>query len=784
MNLYPFLPLTAFFIHLTLFFYVLYKNPVSKLNIIFSFVAISLATWGVGDFLVFSSSTPQQAVFWDKVSTIGTVLTGVFLLQFFLFFTNTKPKKIIYILYLFAPILIFFALTTDFISGSAQLFYWGYGTTGGILYAPLALYVILCIFLGLFFCYRFYSYTKSFRKKMQAKILLISIGFSFIIGIATEALPTIFGLEVMHLTSTFSTFTSIGIAYNIIKYKLMTPIIFSIRKKMFAAFLITLFFISVIGFCGYYMLTQTNNLNRKIIEDEQPIMTAISEIYTDLTLSRMKLDQYIATGNKVYLQDIDSLFENVKKNFIFIENKFHNEKEELKIVYDIKNVFEDYKNFIESLVVFYEKNPHETQTILYKKTKIDALLENALLIKIKKLHEIQEKRILVLMKENQEIVGIYFLIIISLIFLLIFFGALTSILIIKSITNPIIKMVKFTEHIKKGEFGEIIEIKSDDEIGILANTLNKMSLELKKYYQKIKQHEEELEKKVEERTRDLNQKVKDLMEMKTAMLNMMEDMDEANKKLMEAQKQLEKSFKELKELDKKKDEFISIAAHELKTPLTSIHGFAQLLQSENVIKDKEKRNKYLKIMESESKRLANLVNNILNLSRIDLGTIKLSYEEIDIEKLVREIFLEMEKPIKEKGLEGECEIEKRLPKVITDKEKLTEILINLINNAIKYTPKGKIKVKVFKEKDNIHFVVKDTGIGIAKEHQEKIFERFYQVDSSYTREAGGTGLGLAICKEYLQLLGGTIWVESELGKGSEFHFTIPIKGPGPIHKKE
>jgi signal transduction histidine kinase len=165
------------------------------------------------------------------------------------------------------------------------------------------------------------------------------------------------------------------------------------------------------------------------------------------------------------------------------------------------------------------------------------------------------------------------------------------------------------------------------------------------------------------------------------------------------------------------------------------------------------------------------------LSRIDLGTLKLTYEDINLYSLVETIKSEADIKIKARGLKSEYELEKKLPKIITDREKLTEILLNLLDNAAKYTNKGTITTKIFKEGENTHFIVKDTGIGIPKEAQPKMFERFYQVDSSQTRKAGGTGLGLALSKEYVNTMGGKMWFMSEVGKGSEFHFTLPIKGP-------
>ncbi|MEE9323115.1 MAG: ATP-binding protein, partial [Candidatus Aenigmarchaeota archaeon] len=356
------------------------------------------------------------------------------------------------------------------------------------------------------------------------------------------------------------------------------------------------------------------------------------------------------------------------------------------------------------------------------------------------------------------------------------FGILLSILISRSFTRPIIKLRDAASEIGKGKLDTKIDVETSDEVGQLASAFNQMTIDLKQFQKGIKRHAEELEEKVKERTEDLDTKVKELTDAKDAVLNMMEDMNESHKELVETGKELEKSLKELQEMDIKKNQFISIAAHELKTPLASIISFSQLLQDKEILGDFTKSRKYLKIMYHENKRLAKLVNDILDLSRIDLGTIKLNFEKVDVNELVENVKSEMGIPIKEKGLKSEYHVEKGMPRVVTDSEKLIEILINLISNAVKYTNEGKITVRVFRDRGNVHFVVKDTGIGIAKEKQEMIFERFYQIDSSFTRKAGGTGLGLALCREFLDMLGGDIWVESEPGKGSEFHFTLPVKG--------
>ena len=324
----------------------------------------------------------------------------------------------------------------------------------------------------------------------------------------------------------------------------------------------------------------------------------------------------------------------------------------------------------------------------------------------------------------------------------------------RRIVKPIVSLRNVALEIGKGNFDVKISVESENEIGELAKTIKNMARDLKLSQEKIKDYSRNLEKKVAERTKEL---------------------EDANKKLLEYQKLLERDVEELKKLDIEKDRFISIAAHELKTPMTAISGFAQLLKNEKIIEDKEKREKYLKIVEEEIKRLAKLVTDVLDLSRADLGTIKVFVEDVNVEEVLNEVKEEMSNLAKEKGLYLNLRLPEKLPTISTDREKLKRILINLVSNAIKYTEKGGVTIEAVKDGDKVKFSVADTGVGIPKESFDKIFTRFYQVESPYTRKVGGTGLGLSICKELVKVLGGEIWFESELGKGSTFYFTLPLK---------
>jgi two-component system sensor histidine kinase VicK len=344
-----------------------------------------------------------------------------------------------------------------------------------------------------------------------------------------------------------------------------------------------------------------------------------------------------------------------------------------------------------------------------------------------------------------------------------------------TISKPIKRLHEGIEIIAKGNFDYKTNIRTKDEIGELSKAFDAMSSEIKESRAKLEKHHEELERQIKERTRQLQEKIKEADLSKQATMNIMEDVDETNKKLLEAQEKLKQNLKELEKLDFQKDQFISIAAHELKTPLTSIKGFADLLIKGNVAENPQLRNKYLGIIFRDTKRLGGLITNILELSRMDIGTLKLALEDVKIQDLMNEVKEQMNIIIKNKNLDSEFKVQKNLPTVSIDKDKTIQVISNLINNAVHYTDKGKITVEAKRKENDILFSVSDTGIGIPKQHLKIIFERFYQVDNPLTRKIGGTGLGLSLCKGFVEAMGGKIWVESKVGKGSTFYFTIPIK---------
>ncbi len=234
--------------------------------------------------------------------------------------------------------------------------------------------------------------------------------------------------------------------------------------------------------------------------------------------------------------------------------------------------------------------------------------------------------------------------------------------------------------------------------------------------------------------------------------------------------QLKKAKEKAEESDRLKSAFLSNMSHEIRTPLNAIVGFSAIMAD---IDNAEERKKFCNIIESSNKRLLSLINEVLDLSKIESGTLAFDYTPVKINDLYREIFMTHQLCAKQASLVLELPDEEVC--INTDKNRLTQVISNLINNAVKFTPKGTITIGYRLIPDFVEFYVKDTGIGISKDKVDKIFNRFVKVDNF----APGTGLGLSICKTIVERLGGDISVTSEEGVGSLFSFRIPVQPDGP-----
>ncbi len=262
----------------------------------------------------------------------------------------------------------------------------------------------------------------------------------------------------------------------------------------------------------------------------------------------------------------------------------------------------------------------------------------------------------------------------------------------------------------------------------------------------------------------------------------------AKEALMESNRKLIRAKEKAEEADRLKSAFLANMSHEIRTPMNGIMGFSMMLADPMLAK--ETRDSYVKIVNASCEQLLHIVNDIIDISKIEAGQIEINETAFDLRILINEVYSFFTSAAIDKGVT--LEIDQTRSDlgsgswILSDRTKLRQILDNLLSNALKFTPSGKISIRYELLNGFIRFEVEDTGIGIEAELQNVIFERFRQVESNYTKTYGGTGLGLAITKAYVEKLGGTITVRSKFGKGSAFTFRIPYKSaiPNGIHREE
>lgn len=307
------------------------------------------------------------------------------------------------------------------------------------------------------------------------------------------------------------------------------------------------------------------------------------------------------------------------------------------------------------------------------------------------------------------------------------------------------ELVKFSR--RTDEFETERDKKLFEQHKILTEQLGSAYLQLQSVTSELERSNKQLEDKVTERTDDLRK---------------------SNMALREA-------VKHSQEADRLKSEFIANVSHELRTPLNSIIGFSKLIMAGVDGPITERQGTDLNAIYNSGKHLLEIINSILELSKIEAGRTDLDIKSFTLEPMVDEIIAATQSLLVGRPLKLEKNIESSLPEIEADMTKIRQVIYNLVSNAVKFTEEGAILISAARDGEWIIVRITDTGIGIDKEHIQSIFERFRQVDGSTTRKAGGTGLGLNIAKKFIELHRGQMHVESRPGEGSAFSFKIPIK---------
>ena len=255
-------------------------------------------------------------------------------------------------------------------------------------------------------------------------------------------------------------------------------------------------------------------------------------------------------------------------------------------------------------------------------------------------------------------------------------------------------------------------------------------------------------------------------------------LEQKSRELEAATNELRSANQRLQELDRLKDDFISTVTHELRTPLTSIRAFSEIL-NDNPELDAGQRRRFLGIVIKESERLTRLINQVLDLAKIESGNAEWRTSEIHMREVIEDAVTATSQLLKEKGIALEVTLADNVPVIIADRDRLMQVMLNLLSNAAKFCDRnhGKITILLAHERDRLRVDVSDNGAGISKDDQETIFEKFRQVGDALTGKPQGTGLGLPICRQIIHHFGGRLWVDSRLGNGATFSFTLPVSQP-------
>lgn len=326
------------------------------------------------------------------------------------------------------------------------------------------------------------------------------------------------------------------------------------------------------------------------------------------------------------------------------------------------------------------------------------------------------------------------------------------VMVTRFIRRPVEDLADKAKRFAEGDMSVSVDIKSEDEIGVLGNAFNYMVQRAAKFSKRL---ESEISRKT------------DLLSERTNLIAL-----------------LEKANTQLRELDKLKSSFLANMSHELRTPMNSIIGYSDLLIAGVDGPINEEQEKSLGRISNNARHLLQLLNDLLDLSKIEAGKTEIEAEQFNLKELIDSVIPMFEGMITQKGLSLDFDIKEDLPLVYGDKNKISHVLMNLLSNAIKFTDNGGITIRAKTSDRGIQpgeppifaeVCVEDTGVGIKDENLGKIFDKFVQADLSTIRQYDGTGLGLSIARGLIALHNGMIWATSEYGRGSQFYFTIPLK---------
>ncbi len=694
-------------------FFVVIKRKTYVNNIFFLF-CLSVAVWSIFYVLWLMSVNISQALFFSRMLMVGAIFIPITYLHFVLVLTKkTKEKKHILIFgYSIFTIFLLFTFSSLFVESVTPKMSFPFWPNPGILYHPFIVMWIVYAFYGIYFLWNEFKKALG-NKKLQLRYILIGTIIGYLGGITNYLLW--YDIPITPVGNwTFSVYLAF-IFYSIIRYRFLD---IRVAAGKFFVYFFTIFTVSLFAYFLHFL---------GILVNVSFTLQIILAVVISVLLFNPLLYFFERLASKYFYY-----------SFYSSQKTLNNMGKKLTQILDLRELTELITSTLKEtiklnrvVILLWNKNNnkfHVEKNIGFKEDNgISLLRDNFLTEWLKKNRKIlvyeelslmlrenidkNEKEKIEELQKNMEKIE----------------ASLCIPLISK---NNLIGIIVLGEKISKDPY-------SKQDIDLLDSLFGQFSISLQnaKLYSEVEDLYQNLEKRVEEQT-----------------------------------KELKSAYEELKASDLAKSEFTNMASHQLRTPLTSLKGYTSMLREGNYGKIPAKAKEKLDVLYESIERLIHLVNKLLNISRVDLGKLSTDMKEQDIVKVVKSSFMEMEGEAEEKRLSTKLKLPKKEIILKFDFFQIREVVTELIDNAIKYTNKGNVTVGLKEEETQVIIYVSDTGEGLAKNEDKRIFERFSRGEAGIASFTEGTGLGLHLIKEYMNLHNGKIWVESKgKGKGSTFY---------------
>lgn len=727
--------ITLIFVFFVLLVLTLYKKKKSLANIYFALVIFCSLFWTLSNLMVDISASNSSILFWSKLTLLGPTLIPLFFLQFTHYFPEkTIPNKFTLFFFYFSTALIIILVPTKFNIEHVEKLASGIPmvTTG-------PLYYIFGVYFALSMVIAIYNLVKSYFKffgiiRLQVKYILIGISGSVIFGFIANFLLLIAGeSQYANLGPYFTLFFIVTTSYAIVRYRLM-----NIRLILARSLLYFLLVASVASFFSFSLIYLFDQFLQDAGRYSKMSLILLSSFIVVIALDPLKRLLAKITDDIFYKDKID--YQNVLREISIIIAKEIDLDVLLSslrsaLTYDLKlkavDILVKRGDHFGSLTGASagKKFPPDSDLIEHLKEKQEIIITDEMYRRTADMQESDERQRAQQVLDELERQGIEFCVPVYL------EGQLKAVIILG-----------------QKQSGDIYGSEEIDFFKSLAPQVA-VAIEKSQLYESIG---------------EFNLKLQDKINI-------------ATKKLKETNLQLQDANAHLKQLDTAKSEFLSIASHQLRTPISALKGYLSMLLEGDFGKVPDKQRQIIADLFESASRLARLINIFLNVSRIESGRFKLDRTVVDVNALVENVLKELQGQFVSKKLSVSFTPAKNMRKLYVDSDKVREVILNLIDNAIKYTPQGSIAISTYEEKNDFHFVCTDTGIGIRPDDARALFRKFVRGTGIAQVNTQGSGLGLYIAQRVVTEHGGRIWVESKgLDKGSSFNFVLPIVTLDPL----